>query len=414
MTQKQSHETTTGKRSRRTFLAGTAGAAAFTMIKPELVHGTSANSKIRLGVVGQGGRGHWISGLFAKHGGYEIAGVADYFPDVAVEKGKALGVAESHCFSGLSGYKRLIASGVDAVALETPPFFFPEHAAAAVEAGKHVYMAKPVAVDVPGALQIEASAKRAAEKNQLFFVDYQLTTHPENIEVARRIREGALPKICYVRTTGISTFWPDPPLTKTIESRLRKDVWVNDTALGGGLLVNYDIHAIHAALWVLGRRPTSAMGRSRPVRPNPHGDIHDVAAVIYGYDDGLYIDHLGHATWNNDFTQADSLCCRIYGPASMAQLPYTDAKAFIKGGAKHYVGNVENNYEGGAVRNIAAFHDKIIKGQFNNDDTVKLAIDSVLTCILGREAAARGENMTMDQLIRENKKLTVNLAGLKD
>ena len=413
MTTSQQNDSSTGKRNRRTFLAGAATAAAFTIIKPELVHGTAANSKIRLGVVGQGGRGHWISGQFAKNPGYQITGVADYFPEVAAEKGKALGVAESNCFSGLSGYKRLIDSGIDAIALETPPGFFPEHASAAIAAGKHVYVAKPVSVDVPGTLQIEAAAKHAAENKMVFFVDYQLTNDPHNVEVAKRVRAGALGKLTYLKTMGINIFWPDPPLTDTIESRLKKDVWLNDIALGGGAIVNYDIHAIDVAVWVLGRRPTSAMGRSRRTRPHANGDAHDVAAVIYEFDDGLYIDHISHASWNHDYTQADCLGCRIYGPLAMAQLACAD-KAFIKGGTKHYVGKIENNYIDGANRNIASFHDRITKGQYNNDDNVKHAIDSVLTCILGREAAARDERMTMDQLIKENKKLAIDIRGLKD
>lgn len=400
--------------NRRTFLAGAATAVAVTIIKPELVRGSAANSKIRIGVVGQGGRGHWISGLFAKHGGYQITGVADYFPEVAAEKGKALGVAESHCFSGLSGYKRLIASGVDALVLETPPYFFPEHAQAAVDAGKHVYMAKPAAVDVPGALQVEAAAKKAEPNKNLFMVDYQITNDPINVEVAKRVRDGALGKITYVKTTGIGIIWPDPPLTATIESRLHKDVWLSDIALGGDYIVNYDIHAIDAAVWVLGRRPLSAMGHSRRVRPNPHGDAHEVTSLVYEFEDGLYMNHLGHSSWVHDYTQADTLCCRLYGIAAMAQIP-CGGKAFLKGGKQHYTGGeVANNYLAGAERNIAAFHDKITKGDFNNEDNIKHSIDSVLTCILGREAGARGEKMTMEQLLKENKKLTVNLAGLKD
>ena len=113
-----------------------------------------AQRKIKVGLVGCGGRGSWIAGLFKQHGGYEFVAAADYFQDRAEKTGTSLGVDKSKCFSGLSAYKRLIESGVEAVILETPPYFFPEHAAAAVEAGLHVYMAKPVAVDVPGAVKI--------------------------------------------------------------------------------------------------------------------------------------------------------------------------------------------------------------------------------------------------------------------
>lgn len=89
-----------------------------------------------------------------------------YFQEVADACGDGLGVDTSRRFSGLEGYRRLIESGVEAIALETPPYFFPEHARAAVDAGLHVYMAKPVAVDVWGCLEIEAAARKAAARQR--------------------------------------------------------------------------------------------------------------------------------------------------------------------------------------------------------------------------------------------------------
>lgn len=410
MTSPNEAKTPVAALSRRQFL-GAATAAAFTIIKPELVRGAGANSRIKIGVIGQGGRGHWISGLFARHGGYQIAAVADYFPDVAREKGQALGVAPERCFSGLSGYRKLIASGVEAVIVEVPPFFIPEHVAAAVAAGKHVYMAKPVAPDVPGALAVEKAAKDAAAKKQVFLVDYQMPTDPINLEVARRVREGGLGKIAYLATVGISGVFDDPPLAATIENRLQHLIWVNDIAMGCDYIGNFDIHAIDAAVWTLGRRPVSAVGKSRVMRANPHGDSRDTIGVIYEFEDGTILNHRGQALKNN--ADDDGLCCKIYGDKAMAQLNYW-GKAFVRGGEKHFGGGkVENLYEAGAARNIAAFHDKIIKGDASNEDTVKHAIDSVLTCILGREAGLRGEKLTMEQVIAENKRLPVNLEGLK-
>lgn len=396
--------------NRRTFLSGAMAAATFTIIKPELVRGTAANSRIKIGAVGQGGRGHWISGLFAKHGGYQITAVADYFPAVAREKGAALGVPAANCFSGLSGYRKLIESGVEAVVLEVPPYFFPEQAQAAVAAGKHVYMAKPVAPDVPGALAIEAAAKQAGEKKQVFLVDYQMPTDPINLEVAKRVRQGDLGRLAYLTTVGISGVFDDPPFTANMESRLQKLIWVNDIAMGCDYIGNFDIHAIDAAVWTLGKRPVSAVGKSRIMRPNPHGDSRDVISVVYEFDDGVILNHRGQAMKNN--ADDDGLCCKIYGDAAMAQINYW-GKAFVRGGKGHFGGGkVENLYEAGAKRNIEAFHKKVTQGDCNNEDTVKHAIDSVLTCILGREAGIRGEKLTMEQVIKENKKLPVNLEGL--
>ena len=168
--------------------------------------------KVKLGLVGCGGRGSWIANLFKQHGGYEFHAVADYFPARAEKCGNELGVDHSRRFSTLSGYQRLIESGVEAVALEVPPYFFALHAQAAVDAGLHVYMAKPIAADVPGCLAIQQAAKTATGKQRCFFVDYQMPTDPANIEVRKRILAGGLGKISQVSTIGICSGFPDPPL----------------------------------------------------------------------------------------------------------------------------------------------------------------------------------------------------------
>ena len=203
-------------------------------------------------MIGQGGRGAWITKLFAEHGGYQVAAVADYFPEVVQSSGSAVGVAEKRRFSGLDGYKRLLESQVDAVALETPPYFFPEHAAAAVAAGCHVYMAKPVAIDVPGCLTIAELGKKASAGKKAFLVDFQIRTNPEWAECIRRIRRGDLGKLAMICSYYHSEGFPDPPKTDSVESRLRHLIWCNDVDLGGTHLVNASIHAIDGALWVAG------------------------------------------------------------------------------------------------------------------------------------------------------------------
>ena len=160
--------------SRRGFLAG-AGAAAvgLTILRPELVQGYQANEKVNLGCIGCGGRGTWIAELFQKHGGYNIAAVADYFQDRVDEFGKKLNVKAEARYTGLDGYKRLLEQKLDAVVIESPPYFHPEQAAAGVAAGKHVYLAKPIAVDVPGCKTVEESGKKATSKGLCFLVDFQ-------------------------------------------------------------------------------------------------------------------------------------------------------------------------------------------------------------------------------------------------
>lgn len=421
----QPHESTTGcgaepasTLDRRRFLGGAVGLAAAASWPAVSVVGadaplaasqpTSFKRKIKLGVVGTGGRGAWIAELFRRHGGYELHAVADYFREVADACGEKLGVDEARRFSGLSGYKRLCESGVEAVALETPPYFFPEHARAAVESGLHVYMAKPVAVDVPGAMAILQSARQATKQNRCFLVDYQVPTDPGNIEILRLIQAGAIGRPALVSSRYCGGAWPDPPLTPTPASRFQRLIWCNDTALGGSHHVNACIHAVDAVLWALGRRPVAASGFSQIARDQPHGDSHDVLAVSYTFADGVVWDHAGRHLNNLHPFECGAL---IHGTTGYARVSYVGAVELHGPQARH-AGEVKDLYEAGAVRNIAAFYRQVTEGDFRNE-TVPRAVDGALTTMLSREAARRRIHLTLDELIRENRRLEVDLKGLE-
>lgn len=334
--------------------------------------------------------------------------VADYFQPVADSCGDALGVDRARRFSGLDGYKRLIESGVEAVALETPPFFFPSHVRAAVEAGLHVYMAKPVAVDVPGCIEVEAAAAKAAANRRVFLVDYQIPTDPNNIEVVRRIRAGEIGKTLALHSHYLAGQFPDPALTATAESRLRSLIWVNDIGLGGGYHVNACIHAIEAALWMAGQCPVRAVGASRTGRPSPNGDSHDIFQLVFEFADGSVLSHRGKHL--NNLLDFDVVCLAL-GETGHAQICY-GGKTFLKGHDNGYDAAVDNPYEAGAVRNIARFHHCVMNDDYAND-TVRRAIDSALVCILGRETGRRRTPLTLEELRRENRRIDVDLQGLK-
>ncbi len=176
------------KLTRREFIAGTA-AMSFAVMSPSLVRGAEANSKIKLGILGCGMRGKWITDLFAKNGNYEIYAAADYFPERVDELGVQFGVDASRRFSTLSGYKKLLESGVEAVAIETPPYFHPQQAADAIDAGVNVIVAKPPAVDVPGCVLLGQTGKKATEKKLVFMVDFQTRTNEFYREAVKRAHE---------------------------------------------------------------------------------------------------------------------------------------------------------------------------------------------------------------------------------
>ncbi len=364
--------------------------------------------KIKLGLIGCGGRGPWLADLFRRHGGYEMHAVADYFDQSAQQVGQRLAVDRARRFSGLNGYRRLLQSGVEAVAVVNVPRFHAEHARAAIEAGCHVYAAKPVAIDVPRALIVQAAGKRATQKKLCYLVDYQMSTDPVNIEVVRRVHEGGVGRLMHIESLGISPPWAEPQIDQP-EDRLRSGRWLASIALSGDVITENNIHIINAVLWLVGRRPVRATGHCRVCRRNPRSDFREVYHLTYEFDDGLMWTHVGQSLNNQEDW---ALGLRAYGETATAVVNYR-GKSYLHGGPKHYgARNVESLYDQGAIRNIATFYDNIVQGRFENP-TVQGTVDDALTAVLGREAAARRQTLTMEELLQENKETVFDLTGLK-
>jgi predicted dehydrogenase len=402
-------KTQTPSVTRRGFLSG-AGAAAlsFAVVRPDAVRGTQANSRIKAGIIGLGSRGRMIAGMVQKHGGYEVAAVADYFERVADAAGEQLGVPGAKRFSRLSGYTGLIAE-VDAVFLETPPYCFPEHAEAAVEAGRHVYLAKPLGCDVPGCLRIQAAGKKATANQRVFLVDFQTRTDPFFIEGVQRVREGAIGRIGLLSSEYNDESFRDPPKTATVESRLQELIWVNDDDLGGSYLVNAGIHAIDVALWIAGQMPTSAMGASQITRADPHGDSHDVFSLTYEFPNGMILNHRGEHLKNRCEFRSD---CLAQGQDGWLETGYTSRVRILGNRTGWRGGDVVNLYPSGAERNIDTFHKCITTGAHDNP-TLEPSVNATLTTILGREAARRRTKLTLNEVLQENHRLEPDLTGLK-
>lgn len=396
--------------TRRSFMSGVGAAAiSFTIVKPGSVSGTEANSRIETGCIGLGSRGKMIAGMLEKHGGYQITAIADYFADVTKSAGEQFKVSKTRLFSGLSGYQKLIDSKVDAVFLETPPYCFPEHVEAAVKAGCHVYIAKPLACDVPGCLKIAGLAQKAKTNTKVFMVDFQTRTDPFYIEGIKRVQDGVIGKIGMLSSEYNDESFSDPPKTANIESRLQHLIWVNDTELGGSYLVNAGIHAIDVALWIAGHNPISAMGSSRIVRRQPHGDSHDVYSITYEFADGLILNHRGEHLKNRFEFRCD---CFAQGRDGYLETGYTGRVRILGNRSGYRGGDVVNLYTSGAERNIDTFYKCVSNGIYENS-TVEPSVNSTLSAILGREAAERNTKLTWEEIIRENKKLEVNLSGLR-
>lgn len=397
--------------NRRKFLQ-TAGAAslAFTIINPELVKGAEANSKINIGIIGCGGRGQWITDLFQKDGRYNVVAVSDYFQDRVDSAGKRFNIPENNRFSGLSGYKKLLELKLDAVVIETPPYFHPEQAAAAVDAGKHVYIAKPIAVDVPGCLSIAESGKKATQKKLAFLVDFQTRAHPAYQEVVSRTHKGEIGKIITVLAEYQANL-----MFQSVDEMLRKDpknpelrlrAWGVDRVLSGDVITEQNIHALDVATWFINMDPIKAYGTGGKARPFI-GDCWDHFSVIFYFPDNIICTFQSKQVGFG----YDDIMCRVHGTTGTVETHYGGKVSLVSREDK-YNGNTPNLYVDGAVRNIATFYENITKGDFSNP-TVAPSVRSNLTTILGRQACYKNGEVTWDQMMKSGEKFVFDTKGLK-
>lgn len=397
--------------TRRRFLAGTsASVLAFSVLKPQLVLGADANSKIDIGLIGCGGRGKWIADLFRKHGGFNVVALADYFQDRVDEAGDMFKVERSGRFTGLSGYRKLLEQKLDAVVIESPPFFHPEHAAAGVEAGKHVYTAKPIAVDVPGCLTVEESGKKATAKKLCFLVDFQTRANRFYQEAIQKLHAGDLGRLvsveanyqCGATWDHMDQFLRKDP--KNPEVRLR--AWGVDRTLSGDIITEQNIHAIDVASWMIDKEPLRAYGTGGRTR-DFLGNCWDHFAVIFFYPDNLVVSFNSHQSGFG----YDDIMCRAFGLKGTIDTHYF-GNVTLKTTDEAASNNVGNLYTDGVVANIATFYDNITRGNCDNP-TVAPSVRSNLTTILGRTAAYKNGMVTWKEMMRSKRKLEADLRGLK-
>ncbi len=165
------------------------------------MRGSQANSRLELGIIGCGGRGRFVGRLFEQHTNTKVVALHDYFADRVQKLGDELSVdARRPVHRTSTAIKRLLDRKLDAVAVESPPYFHPEQAIAALQAGKHLYLAKPMAVDVAGCLAIERAVKAAGPARHVL-VDFQTRRDPLFREAAARVHRGDIGPPCSATST---------------------------------------------------------------------------------------------------------------------------------------------------------------------------------------------------------------------
>lgn len=396
--------------TRRRFLAGTGAAvASASLLQPASMRGADAGEKVRIGLIGCGGRGRWITNLFQNHGGYEVAAVYDYFADRADEAGDQFKVPAGMRFDGLHGYLRLLEQPVDAIVIISPPYFHPDQAAAGVEAGKHVYLAKPIAVDVPGCQTIAASGEKATAAKQVFLVDFQTRANEHYQEVVKRVKAGQIGRLF----AGEATYHCGPTFEKfrnfldgrerDPEARLR--AWGIDRVLSGDVITEQNIHALDVACWFAGKDPLAATGTGGLARG--FGTCWDHFAVFFQFPDDILVSfnskQVGHGH--------DDILCRMYGVDGTVDTHYS-GRVSLAAREEGYNGDTRGLYQSGAEVNIATFHRSIQAKDYRNA-TVPEAVRSNLTTILGRTAAYGNREVTWREMMATAEKWEFDTSRLK-
>jgi myo-inositol 2-dehydrogenase/D-chiro-inositol 1-dehydrogenase len=424
-----------GKVDRREFIGTAAVTASAMFIKPSLVHGTAANSAVRVGLLGCGGRGTEDATNLIDTGGARVVALADLFQDQLdtthahfdkIQQAKGFAALEaSQIFVGPKAYEQIASSKeVDAIVVATPPYFHPQHLEAVVAGRKHVYLEKPVAVDVPGALHVIEIGKRAEGKLSLD-VGFQIRDCPPFVELVKRIHAGALGKIVCGEAHYLSSYIDRPawPNASAAEERLRN--WIYDRVLSGDIIVEQNIHVIDICNWILQAHPirVSATG-GRLGRPED-GDVYGNYNAVFQYPDGVDVSfsstQFSKGWW--DVTE------RFFGTKGTSQSPYTGPlgiwgeepwqaplvpeKEKPEDQKFSATGNFHSNLEFADAEKKKAFVESITSGNFHNQ--AAKGAESALSCMMARSAAYTGREVTWDELMKSTEvwdaKIDINKLG---
>lgn len=383
---------------RRRFL--TTSGAGLLILKSQTVFGSQANSALEIGLTGCGGRGNWVGGLFKEFTGARLVALHDVYQDRLEFTRDNLKSPDARLYRGAKGFEEMLASKLDAVVMESPPYARPQQSAAAVAAGKHCYMAKPVAVDVWGCNLFAATGEKAKGKLS-YYTDFQYRARDGFRECVDRVHRGAIGKPVlghvYYHTGRLNP--RNVPGDTPESARLRN--WVFDKALSGDIIVEQNIHALDAGAWMLNAAPLKAYGTGgRKIRLD--GDCWDHFAVTYWYPDDVIVDFSS--------TQCvkgyNDIVSRIYGSEGTAEMRYYGSATITGPNAWNAPEKLDAGRQG-TIDNIRAFADSIRTGQYlnNSADTVR----SNLTAILGRTAAYRNAVVTWDEMVRSNERLDLRL-----
>ena len=295
--------------SRRSFLKGSGAAlAAASFVSVARTAHAAGSDQLKLALVGCGNRGAGAAAnAMQVEPNVKLWAMADAFADrlnqshnllssggaprtdqVSSKVAQRVDVAPERRFVGLDAYRHAI-DAADVVILTGPPGFRPEHFEYAVQAGKHVFMEKPVATDPPGVRRVLAAAEVAKQKGLKVGVGLQRHHEEKYLETIHRLRDGAIGDVrtlrCYWNGGTIKIPTSREGLTE-LEYQVRN--WYFYAWLSGDHIVEQHVHNLDVCNWIMAGHPVSAQGMGgRQMRTGKEfGDIFDHHAVEYTYADG--------------------------------------------------------------------------------------------------------------------------------
>ena len=403
--------------NRRNFIKSTAAISTFTIVSPGIAFGSKANSAIRMGIIGCGGRGTGVISSMSQHTNTNIVAMADLFRDKLDaakirldarnrEKGFPE-IAESSTYVGSQAYLQLLENQeVDAVLISSPAYTHADFMEAATAAGKHVYCEKPVSPDTAGCRKMERVGARYDKKLSMT-IGFQIRYATPYVQMVERIHRGDIGKILSAQLYYLSaqTRVHETPGKSYDEKRIRNQYLFH--SLSGGTLLDQSIHMLDVCNWALGEHPKSAIGTGGMDASQKLGDTWKHFQVAYEYPS---TNVLVQATQYG--TQWGGVCAKFIGTEGIAEAYYSGG-VFISG---------KNPWDSGIIRNAdsepteeqrrtgaftsslhdadlnkgTAFIKSIETGKYLNDTFS--GVESTLTAIMGREAAMSGEKTRWDNL----------------
>jgi predicted dehydrogenase len=395
--------------TRRQFLQSTAAATALGALAN--VH-AAGNDLLKIGLVGCGGRGTGAaSQALRADSNVKLWAMADAFSDrlegslnrlqADREIQDKVDVPQARRFTGFDAYRDVIAA-CDVVLLCTPPHFRPLHLKAAVEANKHVFAEKPVAVDAPGVRSVLETCAEARRRNLSVVSGLCLRYDNGFRDTISRIHDGALGEIQALQANDLrGTIWVKRREEGMTDMEWQMRNWYYFTWLSGDFNVEQHVHFLDVCAWIMGDRyPVRCYGLGgRQVRTGPeYGHIYDHFSVVYEYENGakLFSNCRQQAGCRNDMS------AHVIGTRGTGQISERRRGLILK------TANGERAYDGPSTDIYQVEHNELFAGirnsrPINNGDYMA---KSTLLAILGRMAAYTGQLLTWDQALNSRQDLS--------